>query len=185
MLDDMLEKVVKQYHFDGAISIPSTADEYLFLVESNVGINKVNPFITRSVAVEIADYQLTIKIEFTNQSTQDQYINYQRLLVPPTVELHKASYNHQEIPLASIHSHQLLTSDQTQLNQYGLLVELPAKSQRTLELTLTTNHYYQDSAPTLFIQKQAGLGAVPYSITFQGNQQQLLLEKDTLVKMVQ
>jgi hypothetical protein len=184
-LDENLQQLAAQHQLDGSIQVPDTADEYLFLVESNVGINKVNPLVSRSVKLDIADYQLTATITFTNQSSQDEYINYQRVIVPPTTALHAAAFGGQDIPLETIHDNSLTTYHKNQLRQYGILVAVPKNSQKTLQLTFTTPNYYQNTSPSVFIQKQAGLPATPYSLTFNGTTTELLLEHDSLVKMVQ
>lgn len=215
-LDPQLQAAFSNYGVTGELGLSQLQEQQLrtvcadcasptvlYLVESNVGINKANRYISRSVLLtakpDSANLQLTI--EFHNNapraedtllspvvgSTQNPmeqiatngYANYQRLLISPTYELISATLNGE--PIRKIDSERL-TFDQVTVTQYGFLaIVLPETSaQVVLELQPTVPGYSLTKQP-LLIQKQSGLAPTPYTLQLSDFQDAFILEKDRLV----
>ncbi len=171
------------------------------LVESNVGINKANRFIHRSVTMTEDSAGATVTIEFQNQSPRDEktlltpivgsttnpvkqiatngYANYQRLLLSPTFKLEQILIDGKAVN--TVDTEPITTDDQT-VTQYGFLViVLPAQTVTVqLRITPTQPGTKLEYAP-LFIQKQSGLAPTPYTLQFPNYKDTFVLENDRLI----
>ena len=173
----------------------------LYLVESNVGINKTNRFIARSVTLSENNGKITISIEFYNKAPKNSttllspavglvesplkqianngYANYQRLLVSPDYTLESATIN--GMPVDKIDS-EVLTYDTATANQYGFLIIILPEETATLEMELTPNLPQQTITDRpLLLQKQSGLAPTPYTIIFPNFTESFILEKDKVL----
>lgn len=196
---ESLQKVWEKYGVAGETNAQPTSvptDLYLFLVESNVGINKANQGMTRSVKLNLSDYRSQIELTFQNANpassstslTQPKktapaeadhlhYINYQRLLLLPQAEIKGISF--QGNPIAKWDEGIVIDTNGEQFKQIGFLVEVPEASTAKLSVELT--HPPLGQTPLLVLQKQSGLTAVPYEISLNGETRSLLLEKDEVI----
>ncbi len=184
-----LQQVFTDLHSDGQVFTQAT-DRYFFLIESNVGINKANRLVTRNVALQLLPRQSSVHIFFTNQNPpttlkaeRGEYINYQRILVPPTYQVQKITVNNQLLPKWD---EQLVTTySGEKLKQVGFLITIPAQSAR--EVVIEFNHPDLPLFP-LVIQKQSGLPPTPYHLQTQlhpqtpTQTQDFLLEQDVIMK---
>lgn len=130
---------------------------FLALVESNVGINKANQKVERSVEIEVTDYRLSVNVRFTNQNlpptlpaqTTDQpntigqpspqadhlaYVNYQRLLMPTNWQVHRLVFDGREID--DWHRSQIELANRQLASEVGFLVVVPEQTTKTLNLEL-------------------------------------------------
>lgn len=165
---------------------------YLMLVESNVGINKANQHLDRAVNLEIKDNSSLIEITFVNRNlpptTKNKnpheadhlgYVNYQRVILAPTTNIARISFDDQEI--ANWDEELIANSNGESFKQVGFLITIPERATKKLSIELSNSDFDQQSA--LFIQKQAGLSKVPYHFNYYGEIFSLDLEKDTLVNL--
>lgn len=175
---------------------------YLQLVESNVGINKANTNISRSVTAQILTNQLQLQIDFSNKNPQTNatisaskilnkpeltnglgYVNYQRLIISPFMKL--VSLTTSEGVISNWHE-SLVTWSGLTLKQIGFLVTVPESSQEQITFILEPD----SSAPVtnllnlpgLTLQKQAGLPVTPYELVWGSQHQNLVLETDSFIK---
>lgn len=174
--DETLQNLYLKYQLAGAL--PN--QPLLYLVESNVGINKANKDVYREVKLTVSDYRTTLAINFTNNNpltaeNEDSlhYINYQRLLVDPQFTIHQISVNGTVIDHWD--SDQVVTAEGQKLTQIGFLVTVPEQQSTSVEIELTT-----DQPVTPFtILKQPGLPPTPYTVETATYTNSFLLEKDT------
>ena len=214
--DTRLQRLAQDFHADGAIiadacsqhwrrlessqpppdSDCATAGYHLYLVESNVGVNKANRGVQRQVAIDVsAPAQLVVTILFANSNPnilqpatnsrpaeRGDYINYQRLLAPSTARV--AAITVDGHPLDSWNETELSTSQAGRLKQIGWLVPVPAGQTATVQVTLEPGQITQ-SIKQLLITKQPGLTPTPYTITTGGGSQSFSLVQDTAVSLLQ
>lgn len=156
---------------------------YLFLVESNVGINKANRLISREVDIAASEKTTTITTSFINKNPitslkteRGEYINYQRIFVPFTHHVSKIALNDEAI--TSFDDQVITTSSGEMLRQVGFLVTIPAES--SAQLVVELNH---PSLPldVLALQKQAGLTPTLYHIQTLHFTKELLLDEDQVI----
>lgn len=165
--------------------------ESYMLVESNVGINKANSAITRSVELSWDDHEqlLETEIRFVHDGSyipaipgeNAGYVNYQRLIFPTSYTLQDIQVNNQPIPrydLAPLTTHQ-----GEELQQLGFVVPIPSGSTQRVNITLERSAPYT-SGSGLLIHKQSGLTPTPYTISTPHADTTTLLDSDTPVLLV-
>lgn len=177
-----------------------------YLVESNVGINKANHFIQRSVDITPQpDNTITVKVVFTNTApletqtlltpvvggadnpklsvAKNGYANYQRLLLGESYRLRTVIIN--GTPETKIDEEALEYDSVGTLNQYGFLTIVLPSSQTTVELTLEPLDSEINLAELpLLIQRQSGLPTnTTYSLHTSTPPISFLLAKDILLNL--
>lgn len=174
----------------------------LLLLESNVGINKVNPFISRSVEVTVNDSSLTIQTQFHNAAAPmsqtelsgllasssatpaprngNGYLNYYRVLIDPNYQVQNIVVGSQ--PITNWDDELLTTSNDQQLRQIGFVMGIPEKQTVTAKIELQTK---QPVPSSFYIFKQSGLQATPYTFIHGSNQKQMSINQDTLVQLTE
>jgi hypothetical protein len=176
-----IQEVVQQLGFDGQIKLQNHS-RYLFLVESNVGINKTNQLIDREVDLKIDEYQTTVEVSFVNKNPistlpeqKGDYINYQRLFIPADHRVRSIQANGESLDRWD---EQLVTTVAGHtLKQVGFLITVPAQSSENVTIELT-----HPSLPTtqIAVQKQSGLKPVLYSVQTGSSRTEFLLTSDTV-----
>ncbi|MCX6791592.1 MAG: DUF4012 domain-containing protein [Candidatus Gottesmanbacteria bacterium] len=186
-----LESVVAHYGWAGRV--PSTTGcigegqgscsfDPLITVEANMGVNKVNYFVSR-----IVDRQVTVSAGGTisetiletikNASTQDQNLPYRvylRLLLPPDVDVagvkldavqvvpRKDTAKAPTIPVLPYLERTDVTSASYVL---GIGMDIPAGHEKQLSITYTRNNIVSfgtsGAVVDLFVQKQPGVTGTP------------------------
>lgn len=175
-----IDLLFAKYALRQEIEVPKNAD-YLFLVESNVGINKANKHVNRKVVINKTKDSKIVTVVFDNQNTPPitsklsqeivvqtdeklesnhlAYINYQRVIIATDWKLKNILFDSQ--PLTQIDSQTITDSSGNQLTEIGFLLTVPEQQTRKLELT------FIDESPEekqLFIQKQSGITSIPYQL---------------------
>lgn len=163
--------------------------DYLMLVESNVGINKVNPGISRSVTLELTGGRHQLTTSFQNSLplpataetatvNERSYINYQRVFLPENAQVEALKIN--DTTTTQFQTERIITTQGKALTQVGFLISvLPHQSanwQLTYELPPTAEGTFVRS---LKIQKQSGLEPTPYTLIVDGQTTHLLLDRDS------
>jgi len=193
--DPDLQSLLQSSNATGSVSYPqSNPNSYLYLLESNVGINKANKQVERQITLELDDYQSNITLHFENKnptqpptdSNDDNlnYANYQRVLVPASWQLLEITINGQKIPVETIDDNIITTKSQDQFRQVGFLIQIQAQTKSSA--TITFSKLATDiaaSKTSIFLQKQPGQKATPYTITWRGISQTLILDQDTTVTL--
>lgn len=170
-----LQQLFERQSMAGVLGQPDT--QLLYLPESNVGINKVNQWVSRSVAVNLTQEKLTLAVDFENDAppaSRAAYINYQRVIVPSGWELQHVQLADQPITQISSITHQVFGQDVT---EHGFLVVVPEQTTQLLQLEFN-HHASSDKTPPasspegqlaipLLIQKQPGVGPTPYRVEYQ------------------
>lgn len=139
-------------------------------VESNVGVNKANYYIERSINHEVSLqeekvlHKRTITYKNTAQTNtwpKGNYKNYIRLYLPNDVELQNIFYNTSPLPPESI-----TTTIEKDKKIIAFLADLPINSQSIIEI-----EYSRPSSKRLpyayafFEQKQPGILETPFTLT--------------------
>lgn len=196
-----MNNLQKQQYLEQCSASCESEPNIFFLVESNVGINKANRYLKRSVIIAERETTTHVTIEFQNtaskatptlltpdisnlsnpakQIASNGYANYQRLIISPDFTLKGVTINNQKVEKIDF---DVLEIDGKQFNQYGFLaIVLPGQASN-VEFTLqpTTPNGKLSDRP-LLIQKQSGLSSTPYTILFPEYRETFILEKDRLI----
>ncbi len=181
-----IQALFEKYAIDGAMQLED--NPYLFLVESNVGINKTNREVHREVHLTFGEHRSQLEVTFHNNNqplpapTQQEkhkgYINYQRLYLPAEAIVDRITIGGQPIPKWD--EAIFVSSKNQRFKEIGFLVTVPELSEQKV---LIEYLHPQLIAPfTLQIQKQSGLPPTPYTIQFHDDTKNFLLETDTMLQ---
>ncbi len=145
-----------------------------FQVESNVGANKANYSIERSMKQSIfitptsVKHQRTITFKNTSFSAAwplGSYKNYLRLYVPENAVLEQVQVDNQTVPMSSI-----ITKTENGKKFFGVYVEVPIQQSKVLALTYSEPIQQKDQLSYVFFaQKQPGTGSDPLLIEIQAD----------------
>lgn len=107
-------------------------NDLLMIIDSNLGVNKVNYFIKRNInkAINIGEYgdvSSLLKITYTNQSPTEDYKNYLRIITPIGTKIGEVKFDGNQLKEVDIEE----SGDQ---NIFGFLVNIPAQSQKKIEV---------------------------------------------------
>jgi len=168
--DPQAEEVLATLGWNGALLTPNCptpfagencAVDTVMQVEANVGVNKANQHLTRSIQHEVelmndvARHTRTITFTNTAETTAwpaGDYKTYLRLFVPVGSQLRSAELDGQPLDLASFK-----TVEEDGKQVFGYYVVVPIKSSKTLKI------FYESPLPVgyktyaLFEQKQSGV----------------------------
>ena len=157
--------------YQGKCSKENCFSDYLFVVDSNFGVNKTNYFLSRSVeqVVDINDSLVdrTLKINYENTAKSNdfpggEYKNYLRVYLPTDVNLSQISVIDDKS-----NSKKIYTSDEIRIKEIngkkevGFLVTVPILSKQTVEVKYSSvnNLTGKDKFSYVsYIQKQSGFG---------------------------
>lgn len=156
---------LKEFGWDGGLSEYKL--DYFYPVESNLGVNKVNYFVDRSIEHEITTgipITSKIKILFNNKfNGQNEwggdYLNYQRIVIPALAEQIQVKINRVEINPDIDKSDKFLT--------LGFFVKVPVNSVGEVELMYNLPNS-NNLDYNLLIKRQPGIYKVPYKLTLNG-----------------
>jgi len=146
--------------------------DYLFVVESNFGVNKSNYFLYRSMEqmVDISSNAVgrILKINYENTSRENKfpggdYKNYLRVYLPKNVNLSQISL----VDGNNSNLKKVYTNDELRIREVdgkkeiGMLVIVPVLSKKTLEIRYSSENKMLDKenfSYLNYIQKQSGFG---------------------------
>ncbi len=139
--------------------------DYLMIVEANVGVNKANYFVQRSLFHQVdflddGSVKKNLKINYQNSSPAEvfpggNYKNYLRILTPLGSKLEKVLINKQAVEREKIDEGTLCGK-----TFFGFLVEVPIKESRLVEVSYQLSDQISAKQVTqyaLLIQKQSGI----------------------------
>jgi hypothetical protein len=178
---DPVQQLLASANLTGQLMLPLDTLP-LYLVESNVGVNKANQQISRQVAVEYSPYRVTMSLKLNNQNPPDSqlnYINYQRLLTTPETAVHQIYVGQTE--LTSWDENIVTNRQGDRFKQIGFLVEVPLGQTRTITIDLIPGPNQPAFVGNIALFKQPGLPPIPYQIEADGQQHSLLLETDAII----
>ncbi|PJE67617.1 hypothetical protein COU95_01445, partial [Candidatus Shapirobacteria bacterium CG10_big_fil_rev_8_21_14_0_10_40_9] len=165
-LKDPLEaSVLAKFNWDGGIknvkcqiSNVKCLTDYLFLVEANVGVNKSNYFLKRSLeqTVKIGqDGKVSERliINYENQSPSEifpagRYKNYLRIYVPKGSTLGECKIDSEECKIDLTEEHQRTV--------FGFLVEVPVGEKQKVEISYNLPETFAGGEYVSLFQKQSG-----------------------------
>lgn len=197
-----LQTLAQKYGAAGSVLQRQPDSLYFTLIESNVGINKVNKGITRQVILDVGEYRTHVEVEFKNHQTLPavpttelakllqppvaspgasqpyHYVNYQRVLLPADFNFTGLSLNHQ--PVSKWDETLITTAQGQRFKEIGFLVTVLASQTTTLGFDIISPRPLS-SPGVIEIQKQSGLPATPYTLNVGSTTKTLVLEKDELV----
>lgn len=201
-----IQEIFSKYEIAGKLSSSIEHQEppcecepvVLALTESNVGINKVNRYVSRSTEVNFRSDTVTVTTQFANQaaplsstelsSLLDQpaetqprngngYLNYYRLIISPHYSVSTIQIGNTQ--LESWDEEIIKTASGEEFLQIGILVAVPERSTTPVTFELTTAS--TATPPAVKIIKQSGLPVTPYTITTPGGSQQIQLVSDQVI----
>lgn len=174
--DEEIQNILSNRQIDGGMK-NKQQNLYYFLVESNVGINKTNRLVDRQVIIDVNEDLEKITINFQNNN-QLPYINYQRLYTNEGSELISVTIDGQKIE--KVDQKVINTKDKQKWKEIGFLVPVLAKNHGSAEISLKSQLTVNEKKKIL-IQKQSGLQATSYTITYQNQNKQIELVSDQLI----
>jgi len=179
--------------WDDRTNTPGTINDFLGINEANLGIDKANYFVQRTVAHNVsiaANGQVseTVQLSLKNTSKKGEwpggvYKNYMRFILPQNTSLQTISLNgvnQKMIPAITdpavyeaknFIAPQALEIEKTQeegKDVYGFLVNVSEQSSLTVQVAYTLAQKVSVSNPTLAyslkLYKQPGIEFLPYSL---------------------
>lgn len=191
-----IQEIASAYHLDGNLTTQS--DYYLYLLESNVGINKANRAISRQVTLSFNQTVIKVHLDFFNdnqplsetekenlQQNQDLsqaahlgYINYQRLITNLPLAQAQLICNGQPIEIQECTT---LDTTQGEATQLGFLITTPEQTSTHCVIQLQAQ---QSLSPTQSwtIIRQPGLPPTFYRSDFFGHTDETVLTQDWLIR---
>ncbi len=172
--DTRVNQILSSLNWTGQIKTPQTKEDtfndYLFLVESNVGVNKANFFIQRTISHQllidkVGETVAALNVIYKNNSPTETwpagtYQNYQRVYCPENSTLKDLKIDEQTIPPQKID-----TSFEHQKTVFGFLVKVPIKTTTKIALSyhLPFKFDFQNQTQNyeLYFQKQSGIPSDP------------------------
>lgn len=201
--NEQLQALFHQYDASGEMNQLHSEGAYLFLVESNVGINKANQQVTRQVRWELGEYRSHLAIEFKNNhalpatpasplgqllqpsqsasagATQPyHYVNYQRVIIPADHRVSNLTVNGRTLPRWD--EAVITTTQGQQFKQIGFLVTVLAQNSATVSLDIVSPRPLTTPL-AVEIQRQSGLPPTPYTLTWDSEEYAFVLEKDEVL----
>lgn len=170
---------------DSRIDKEDSLNDFLMIVDSNLGINKVNYFIKRKISqkIDIDEQGIvteTLEIDYTNESQKENYKNYLRIVTPRDSKLKRVDLDGEEIGEVNIEENDKTT--------FGFLVNIPQNAQKKINIS----YELEKAMPiakginfySLKILKQPGTIADPikFNLTYPGFLSITRVDKDENLK---
>lgn len=180
--DQVAQGLLAESNWDGAVAETGVVSEvrsgrvedYLMVVDANVGGNKANYFVKNQSNYQVAvdkngqlAAQLTLLYEHTATTEtwpSGRYKNYLRVYVPKGATLQKLEISDvKETP-------SFTTSVEGDKTVFGIFFEVPSQTKRTIVLSyalpMKLPTIARESQYRLLVQKQAGQDSPPFSVNF-------------------
>ena len=174
--DPSAAKVVVDLGWDGSIyqgkcTVRACFADYLYIVESNLGVNKVNYFLYRNVdeTIDISNQAVgrVVRINYENTAKSaswpgGDYKNYLRVYVPETANVAEVSVTDPVSGQKTVFGDNNLKINQVQgKKEIGFLVVVPKGQKKVVELRYVDQIDLSSAAKLSYInyvQKQPGFG---------------------------
>lgn len=167
--DEPLQAILEEFGWAGRMKKPR--GDYLYPVESNVGVNKVNRFVTRRSSLEVRlsserptkhVYTVTFNNTYNGPDPSgNMYKNYFQLYIPQGSVVQTVLFDGVTI------GHHVYT--QTDYVAPTVHVEVPPQASRTLTIIYTTPNVLSEGIEQsyeLIVQKQTGVPPSSFSPSF-------------------
>jgi len=180
--------------WDGRSYDPDTLFDYIGVVDANIGTNKANYYVKRSMSQttgidDTGAMRTTIQVSYDNTSIPTSpfggdYRDYVRFIIPGNATLSSVAINNQQVQTASAVTDPTLFTDPNFTPPPGLEIEqtyeegenvigfffiVPANTTKTVSITYTTPGSLNTSSVAfgynLMLFKEPGTGDDPYTIT--------------------
>ncbi|HQM15714.1 MAG TPA: DUF4012 domain-containing protein [Candidatus Woesebacteria bacterium] len=190
-----IQELATTYRLDGNLNIQS--DYYLYLLESNVGINKANQAVSRQIELEFSSSLLKIQVDIFNdnqplnqsekeiiENNQDLhqashlgYVNYLRLITNLPISQAQLLCNGQVVEMEE---ESTLNTTQGKATQFGFLITLPEQTSTNCIIQLQPQ---QSLSPdqSWTIVRQPGLPPTTYRFNYFGQVSETVLTQDWLL----
>ncbi len=148
----------------------------LYLLESNVGINKLNPWVDRELTIMPQKTQLQLQIKWHSSASPGQnYINYQRLIVPASWRVSEVLINNQPAPHLDQESVPLTSG--LMATQLGFLVTVKNQDTTSVVIKLST----PPDLTQLRLIAQPGQKTYPVNIKTSDDVKTVNLDRDLVI----
>jgi|GEM_PF-3167699 len=179
--DELTSQTLAENGWDGRVGVTDPESDFLMVVDSNIGGNKANYYVKRSVNYEVKNtYRegtlegfLTVNYHNTSLSgswPDGTYQNYLRVLVPPETFLNEATLQ-QTDNVGETNSPKVLVGSESGFRTFAVPLTVFPGQTTTLKLhyTLPSTCNLQKGATTykLKVVKQAGVESEPFDFKFQ------------------
>ncbi len=177
---------------DLAGAIKSGGELSFYLVESNVGINKANQHLARAVSLKLDQTEGELTLDFTNRNPKKvvireakdaarhlNYVNYQRLLVPPQIKVEQIMISDET--KVEWQERFITNSLGEQFKEIGFLVVVPAEDTRQVNMKLSWPRL--PAQPQILLQKQPGLPPTQYLLLYQEAEIAVELVNDQFIQL--
>lgn len=168
--DSDLQQEFLALGLSGRVLSVSPDQAFLFPVESNVGINKANEWVSRSFTLENEGILLRYEVIFTNTATQADrppfnaenpaytvaphlgYVNYYRMIFPLSMRVLSVQVG--DTVLSEWNEEAILVSNGQTYMQVGFLVTVPEDSEKKVRVDFSLPENWDG---TILVQKQTGM----------------------------
>ncbi|MEK7504200.1 MAG: DUF4012 domain-containing protein [Patescibacteria group bacterium] len=157
MKDLTVQQILHTKSWDGSLGEPTNG--YLYIVDSNLGANKANCCVTRSVVQEIDDDQIKLTITYKNDNEfkdpkppvfwGGDYINYVRVVIPANSFVDSP----EDYDIEDRDSFKIL----------GKWIHIPAQKTESIEIK-----YKHKEINSVFIKRQPGIESFDYKLVYNG-----------------
>lgn len=171
--EEVAQNAINQLGWSGIITKPNCGDgceaDFVGLVEANLGVNKANYFIKRSVDLTLnitpEEVSKTLYLKLDNIANPQlgpsgRYKTYIRILVPDNAEMQYV----RSIVGSNIEELNMETSTIKGRKEVGVIVEVLGSQSKTIEFHWTDPVSLESTKYGLYIRKQAGVTDDPWNI---------------------
>jgi hypothetical protein len=171
--DESSFSLIKKFNWDGGIKSVSCQEndcfkDYLMVNEANLGVNKSNYFLKRSLRQKTSiskegEVLKELKIDYENQSPDDvfpagRYKSYLRIYVPQGATLKECKIDEKDCQVEETIEHQRTV--------FGFLLEVPVKEKKTVEISWVLPFLFKGREYAFLFQKQPGAKNEELTISF-------------------
>jgi hypothetical protein len=205
-----VQALAEHMNLDGQVWLEADHDG-IMQIEANVGINKVNKWVSRKSQLDVDDYIARVETVWSNaaappggaaaqspQITQlsppakNGYVNYHRIWVPPTWTPQQATLFTGSEPPTILTPDQLTSSIITVTNQnqeqswreVGLLVRVPQGQTTTLTMSFGKPSF-ADSPKHITMFHQSGIPPMPFTFTTPNGSSSWVQDSDVSITLLQ
>jgi len=194
-----LANIVRTLNWDGLLKesffceslSQNCYEDYIFIVEANLGKNRANYFTKRTINYsfvlnENGNLSKNLKINWENLSLSQNwpagnYKNFLRIFFPLGTQLQEVNFGDSSMTdfLTPIPPEEVEIATESGKTRVALFLEIPPTSRRTLELKYFTPDkikFFDSTSYFLFISKQPGQEDIPYSLSFRFPQKTSILK---------